>query len=185
MDTQKILSKGLTLLLLTTMTLNTGLTTVYAATNEADSSVPVQQTESVSAMADSSDSIEIDSSMESEESIDTTETTETTEAIIEQQPADSNIETDIVPEAAEPAVSDAVPSATVTSEDSDVAEVEAASSGEVYPRFPKNYNVVGGTTPKVLYNCDCFFVISPTRTALPGFSNASMTSNSSSNSCIV
>lgn len=53
------------------------------------------------------------------------------------------------------------------------------------PRFPKNYNVVGGTTPKVLYNCDCFFVISPTRTALPGFSNASMTSNSSSNSCIV
>lgn len=54
-----------------------------------------------------------------------------------------------------------------------------------YPRFPKNYNVVGGTTPKVLYNCDCFFVISPTRTALPGFSNASMTSNSSSNSCIV
>ena len=134
MDTQKILSKGLTLLLLTTMTLNTGLTTVYAATNEADSSVPVQQTESVSAMADSSDSIEIDSSMESEESIDTTETTETTEAIIEQQPADSNIETDIVPEAAEPAVSDAVPSATVTSEDSDVAEVEAASSGEVYDR---------------------------------------------------
>lgn len=134
MDTQKILSKGLTLLLLTTMTLNTGLTTVYAATNEADSSIPVQQTESVSAMADSSDSIEIDSSMESEESIDTTETTETTEAIIEQQPADSNIETDIVPEAAEPAVSDAVPSATVTSEDSDVAEVEAASSGEVYDR---------------------------------------------------
>ena len=134
MDTQKILSKGLTLLLLTTTTLNTGLTTVYAATNEADSSVPVQQTESVSAMADSSDSIEIDSSMESEESIDTTETTETTEAIIEQQPADSNIETDIVPEAAEPAVSDAVPSATVTSEDSDVAEVEAASSGEVYDR---------------------------------------------------
>lgn len=55
----------------------------------------------------------------------------------------------------------------------------------VQPRFPKNYNVVGGTTPKVLYNCDCFFVISPTRTALPGFSNASMTSNSSSNSCIV
>lgn len=55
----------------------------------------------------------------------------------------------------------------------------------LYPRFPKNYNVVGGTTPKVLYNCDCFFVISPTRTALPGFSNASMTSNSSSNSCIV
>lgn len=55
----------------------------------------------------------------------------------------------------------------------------------IEPRFPKNYNVVGGTTPKVLYNCDCFFVISPTRTALPGFSNASMTSNSSSNSCIV
>jgi hypothetical protein len=66
------------------------------------------------------------------------------------------------------------------------------SAGEIiddffnyHPRFPKNYNVVGGTTPKVLYNCDCFFVISPTRTALPGFSNASMTSNSSSNSCIV
>ena len=55
----------------------------------------------------------------------------------------------------------------------------------LYPRFPKNYNVVGGTTPKVLYNCDCFFVTSPTRNALPGFSNASMTSNSSSSSCIV
>ena len=63
---------------------------------------------------------------------------------------------------------------------------DTALSGDSFiPRFPKNYNVVGGTTPKVLYNCDCFFVISPTRTALPGFSNASMTSNSSSNSCIV
>lgn len=62
---------------------------------------------------------------------------------------------------------------------------QLTSANTIYPRFPKNYNVVGGTTPKVLYNCDCFFVISPTRTALPGFSNASMTSNSSSNSCIV
>ena len=59
------------------------------------------------------------------------------------------------------------------------------SHDNIYPRFPKNYNVVGGTTPKVLYNCDCFFVISPTRTALPGVPNASMTSNSSSNSFIV
>ena len=63
--------------------------------------------------------------------------------------------------------------------------VNATKLIPIEPRFPKNYNVVGGTTPKVLYNCDCFFVISPTRTALPGFSNASMTSNSSSNSCIV
>ena len=56
MDTQKILSKALTLLLLTTMTLNTGLTTVFAETNEADPNVTVQQTESVAAVADSSNS---------------------------------------------------------------------------------------------------------------------------------
>ena len=67
----------------------------------------------------------------------------------------------------------------------DFGTMEVCHEGAFKPRFPKNYNVVGGTTPKVLYNCDCFFVISPTRTALPGFSNASMTSNSSSNSCIV
>ena len=71
------------------------------------------------------------------------------------------------------------------SAEGDMEESELLETPYIYPRFPKNYNVVGGTTPKVLYNCDCFFVISPTRTALPGFSNASMTSNSSSNSCIV
>lgn len=70
------------------------------ATNEAIRVYQFTKTESVSANGRFTDSIEIDSSMESEESIDTTETTETTEAIIEQQPADSNIETDIVPEAA-------------------------------------------------------------------------------------
>ena len=74
---------------------------------------------------------------------------------------------------------------TVQEIDEHMAKYQKAIIAKLLPRFPKNYNVVGGTTPKVLYNCDCFFVISPTRTALPGFSNASMTSNSSSNSCIV
>ena len=130
MDTQKILSKGLTLLLLTTMTLNTGLTTVYAETNEADPNVTIQQTESTSEKADSSDSIEIDSSNESSDAIETTEMTEATS----EQSAASNIETDVAPQAAETSVTDAVPSAVVTAEGTSAAAVGAASSGEVYDR---------------------------------------------------
>ena len=51
--------------------------------------------------------------------------------------------------------------------------------------FPTNYNVVGELTPNDLYRFSCFFVTSPTFSAFPGYSNTSMTSNSSNSSCIV
>ncbi|MDK2780390.1 MAG: hypothetical protein PWP61_687 [Trichococcus sp.] len=133
MDTQKILLRYLTLLLLVTMTVNTGLTTVHAVTDIADSDVIIQPTENESTTAESSDLIEMDSSQESTETTETTETTGEAQEAPEEQP-NSNTETDTAPETTESSIEEEESSIEEITENRDFDSIEAASSDGVYDR---------------------------------------------------
>lgn len=123
MENQNKFSKCLTLTLLAMMTLNIGLTTVYATTYEVESSLTAQPSEDGSIGAESFDSIEIDSAIEDTDAANTTS----------DQTADPNLKTDATPEVVDPSVTESESSNVVNSENNDALILEEIPE-EVYDR---------------------------------------------------